>query len=240
MGEVSQNSQNIAFYKLIAKAENTDLKNSTAIAKVEKVDDKYEATKFLKGVSGYLTKVEIKEFEYQDKKQKKICLQLSDASGICQLEFTLNGAGYGVLNCLIDADLTREIVIEAWVTKANDQGKRFVNACAKYVGDDQSIPWHFQVKDMPVAQVITLPSGEKVTDFALVKQFWLEQTTLSIIPKAVRTNFKGEYTPKEYPEVTEQRASVEAQAPYAKKDPEAPAPEPLSTSPFMDEDQLPF
>lgn len=237
MGEVSQNTQNIGFYKLIAKAEKADLKNNIAIAKIEKVGDEYQTTKWLKGLSGYLTKVEIREFEYEKKLQKKICLQLSDKSGICQLEFTLNGAAYGVLNCLLDADFTKEILVEAWITKANDAGARFVNAAVKYNGDDKSIPWYFSIDQLPKPQVFDLPSG-KVNDFTNVKEFWLTQVKENIIPRAVRENFKGDYAPVEYKEQTEQRASVEAQAPYSKKS--EPEPPQMESSPFMDESDLPF
>jgi len=230
MGEISSNTQSISFYKLIAKAEKGDLKTGNVIAKVEKQGDQYAVTKFLKGISGFLTKAEVREFEYEGKKQKKLILQLTDSSGICQLEFTPTNAAAGVINCLLGADLTKEISIEAWTTKPNDKGMQFVNACAKYVGSQDSIAWAIELKDIPRPVEYKTPSGETATDSANVKNFWIEKFQLAIMPRAVAGNFTGTINPQP----TEQQVSVEAQAPLRS------SPEPLASSPFVNESDLPF
>lgn len=213
MGEVSRSNENINFYKLIGKAEKTDLKNRLAIAKVIKQGEDYVNEKFISGVSGFITKAEIKEFEWENKKQKKFVLQLSDSDGICQLEFTPTGAAQGIINCLINADFTKEISIEAWVTKPNDKGLQFVNACAKYAGSTDSIAWAIELKDQPKAEVVTLSSGDTVTDSGKVRNFWIQQFTEKIMPRALKTNFAGTIADK--PAVTDQKASFDAQAPAA-------------------------
>ena len=214
MGEISRSNENINFYKLIAKAEKTDLKERTAICKVVKKGDEYVAEKFLPGISGFITKAEVKEFEYENKKQKKFVLQLSDSNGICQLEFTPTNAAQGVINCLIDADFTKEISIEAWVTKPNDKNMQFVNACAKYLGDSDSIAWVIEKKDHPKPVEFTKPSGEIDFDSTNVRNFWIQQFTENIIPKAVKSNFAGTVAERQsIPVQTEQQASFEAQAP---------------------------
>ncbi len=247
MGEISRSNENINFYKLIAKAEKTDLKERTAICKVVKKGDEYVAEKFLPGISGFITKAEVKEFEYENKKQKKFVLQLSDSSGICQLEFTPTNAAQGIINCLIDADLTQEISIEAWVTKPNDKGMQFVNACVKYAGSSDSIAWAIELKDCPKAEVVTLSSGDTVTDSGKVRNFWIQQFTEKIIPKAVKSNFAGTIAERQpvaeqqVPIQTDQAASFEAQKPEVKTAPEPIGDQrPLSEIANDDAGDLPF
>jgi hypothetical protein len=211
MGEISGSNENINFYKLIAKAEKADTEKRQAICKVVKRGDEYVTDKFLSGISGFITKAEVKEFVWEEKRQKKFVLQLTDSSGICQLEFTPTGAAAGIINCLIDADFTQEISIEAWVTKPNDKNKQFVNACAKCLGADDSIAWAIELKDLPKPVEFTKPSGEKDFDSTNVRNFWIQKFTENIIPKAKKSNFAGTIAAK--PAVTEQQASFEAQAP---------------------------
>lgn len=214
MGEISSSNENINFYKLIAKAEKCDPVSGNVIAKIVKQGEEYVAEKWLKGISGWITKAEVKEFEYENKKQKKFVLQLSDTSGIYQLEFTPTTTAAGVINCLLNADLTREVTIESW-TKEDKNGNKFVNACAKYAGESESIKWAIELKDIPKPVIVDLPSGGSVSDNGNVRKFWIDLFVEKILPKAVKSNFKGVVAAK--PEPSEKEVSFEVQKPVEQK-----------------------
>lgn len=242
MGEISSSNENINFYKLIAKAEKCDPVSGNVIAKIVKQGEEYVTEKWLKGISGWITKAEVKEFEYENKKQKKFVLQLSDSSGIYQLEFTPTTAAAGIINCLLSADLTREITIESW-TKEDKNGKQFVNACAKYAGESESIKWAIELKDIPKPVMVDLPSGGSVSDNGNVRKFWIDLFVEKVLPKAVKSNFKGTIAERQpvaeqqVPVQTDQVASFDAQKPEVKSEPIGDS---RSLSEIAFENDLPF
>lgn len=201
MGANQSSRDNMDFYRLVAKAEKADIKGKRAICQIKKVDNEYVQSEWFGNITGWITGLEVKEVEYQGKKNKILVMQVADASGVSQIEASLSGASYAIINCLLNADLTKEVEISAWI-----KDDKYVNASVKYTSGEKC-EWSIPFEEQPKPIEFEKPSGEKDKDYTNVKAWWLEKF-ISIKGKAVKSNFKGEV--KQQPPVsTAQQQSSE-------------------------------
>lgn len=200
MGANSNTSVGKRFFKLIAKAEKGNASTKQVICEQVKQGDKYVVSDWYSSLSGYITAINTKEIEYQGSKSKIICLELTDASGVCQLDFSFSGASYSIINSLLGADFTKEMEISAWVKDG-----KYVNCGVKYSNGEKA-SWKLSIADQPKPIEYKTPSGKVEKDYTNVKTFW-EDALNSIKGKAVKSNFKGvinlpSVTPKSFQEQT--------------------------------------
>lgn len=184
MGANQNQSVNKRFFRLIAKAENTNLKEKKCIVEKVKKGDTYADGEWFSSLSGFITSITIKEIEYQGKKNKLIVIEITDNNGVCQLEFSFSGASYSIINSLQNADLTKEVDISGWVKDG-----KYVNCALKYT-DGTKCEWAYQTDQQPKPIAYTNPSGEELKDFKNVKDFW-EGLLEKVKGNAVKSNFKG-------------------------------------------------
>lgn len=177
------------YFKLIGKVDDVDKEHGWVIAERIKVTGEEDRKEWHKGLSGYLVSATTKEYEWpKDSKEMKtsFVLELQDSEGISHLEFSASGPGYGLINSLLDADLTKELAIEGWVNKGG-----YVNAGAKYKGMKDGIPWAIPVPSQPKPIEFSTPGGKVLKDYANVQSFWiLEFKKISF--KAISQNFPKE------------------------------------------------
>ena len=187
MGLESSNRLNTKYYRIISKTDDINKETRQCIVQVERVSDEYKNTNWGSSVSGWLVEMSIKDVKYKkagvDSIMKKFAFILQDDEGRHQVEAGTGNAAYGILNCLLEADLTKKISIEAYVNKGG-----FVNGVAKYYGMDDSIPWAIPVTHLPKPAEYTTPSGKQEKDYGVVENFWIEQMQ-DIKKRAVHTNF---------------------------------------------------
>jgi hypothetical protein len=204
MGANQSSRDNMKFFRIVAKAEKADIKGKRAICEIKKQGTEYVVSEWFNNITGWITGLEIKEVEYQGKKNKILVMQLTDSDGVCQIEFSLSGAAYSLINCLIGADLTKEVEISAWI-----KDDKYVNASVKYTSGEKC-EWSIPIEEQPKPVEFTKPSGEKEKDFANVKNWWLEKF-VSIKGKATKANFKGEIKQQEAPPAVSQQQSSNIQ-----------------------------
>lgn len=188
MGAHQDTAEKKQYFKLIAKAENTDPDSNRAICKQEKVGENYTVTGWYTSVTGFLTDIKIKEVEWNGQKNKIVALELTDKDGVCQLEFSFSKASFSIINSLLGADLIQEIRISAW-TKEADNGKVFVNANVKYLNNEKA-EWVIAPADQPAPIEYTTPGGKQEKDYTNVKSFW-EGKLMEVKPRALKSNFNG-------------------------------------------------
>lgn len=176
------------FFKVIAKSEKCDTKNRRVIVEVVKgADGKYAQSKWFSSLSGFITKAEIKEFDFEGETKKKFVLDITDRECVCQLEFSPSFAAYGLINALLNTDLKREIQVDGWINKTD-----FVGLGIKYAGESELIKWSLDLKEVPEGVKYKTPGGKEATDFSNVAAFWVKHFEDKISPFANRSNFKGE------------------------------------------------
>ena len=184
MGANQSSNENVRFFRLVAKAEKADIKGRRAICQIKKQGTEYVISEWFNNITGWITSLDIKEVEYQGKKNKILVMQLTDSDGVSQIEFSLSGAAYSLINSLINADLSKEVEVSAWI-----KDEKYVNASVKYT-DGSKCEWSIPIADQPKPVEFTKPSGEKEKDYANVKEWWLNKF-ISVKPKAVKSNFGG-------------------------------------------------
>lgn len=204
MGANNASRENMRFFRIVAKADKADQAGRRAICEVTKgADGKYVASEWFNNITGWITKLEQKEFEWEGKKSKILVIQLTDSDGICQIESSLSGPSYSIINSLIGADLTREVEISAWI-----KDEKYVNAALKYA-DGEKCEWIIPVEDQPKPVEYKKPSGEMDKDFTNVKEFWANQF-LALSSKATRNNFTGTVASAPQAPIMEVEAPVNA------------------------------
>lgn len=187
MGANKSSNESVRYFKLIAKAEKANTEERLAIVEVVKNSKKeYEHGEWFGSLSGFITNLEIKSFEFEGEKKEKFVMLIEDADGVCQLEFTNSIAAQGLINAMLATDLTKEVEVSAWIGKSG-----YVGAGIKYKGEKDGIKWALDLKDCPKPTPYKLPSGKDATDNANVLEFWRGKF-LSIVPNAIKENFKGE------------------------------------------------
>lgn len=202
MGANKSSNESVRYFKLIAKAEKANTEERLAIVEVVKNQKgEYAHREWFGSLSGFITKLEVKKFKFEDEEKEKFVMQIEDADGICQLEFTNSIAAQGLINGMLATDLTKEVDVSAWIGKNG-----YVGAGIKYKGEKESIKWAIELKDCPKPTPYKLPSGKDATDNANVLEFWRGKF-LSIIPKAVKSNFAGERKEVAPPAVSQQQSS---------------------------------
>jgi hypothetical protein len=207
MGANNASRENMRFFRIVGMANKADVAGRRAICEVTKgADGKYVASEWFNNITGWITKLEQKEFEWEGKKSKILVIQLTDSEGICQIECSLSGPSYSIINSLIGADLTREVEISAWI-----KDEKYVNAALKYA-DGEKCEWIIPTEDQPKPVEYKKPSGEMDKDFTNVKEFWCNQF-LAISPKATRNNFTGVVASAPQAAAVEVEAPVNAPAP---------------------------
>lgn len=193
MGANKNSNESVRFFKLIAKAEKANTEEKIAIVEVVKNGKKeYAHGEWFGSLSGFITSLEIKGFEFEGEKKEKFVMHIEDADGICQLEFTNSIAAQGLINGLLATDLTKEVEVSAWISKNG-----YVGAGVKYKGEKDSIKWAIDLKDCPRPTPYKLPSGKDATDNANVLEFWKSKFT-DLAKKAVKENFAGQRDTKTF------------------------------------------
>jgi hypothetical protein len=193
MGANKNSNESVRFFKLIAKAEKANTEEKMAIVEVVKNGKKeYAHGEWFGSLSGFITSLEIKGFEFEGEKKEKFVMHIEDADGICQLEFTNSIAAQGLINGLLATDLTKEVEVSAWISKNG-----YVGAGVKYKGEKDSIKWAIDLKDCPRPTPYKLPSGKDATDNANVLEFWKGKFT-DLAKKAVKENFAGQRDTKTF------------------------------------------
>jgi hypothetical protein len=185
MGANEGTTENKRYFKLIAKAEKAEPNGKIAIVENVKKGDKYEHGKWFASISGFITGISSKEYEYEGEKKTSYSITLMDFRGTYQLDFSLNFATFGLINALLNTDLSKEVEISAWIGKTG-----YVGAGVKYLGASEQIKWAVELKDQPQGEKYKTPSGKIETDYTKVKTFWGEKF-MSLQSKASRNNFKG-------------------------------------------------
>lgn len=184
MGANSNTSVGKRFFKLIAKAEKGNTSTKQVICEQVKQGEKWVVGGWYSSLSGYITAINIKEIEYQGAKSKIICLELTDSTGVCQLDFSFSGASYSIINSLLSADFTKEMEVSAWIKDG-----KYVNCGVKYTNGGKA-DWKLSIADQPKPIEYATPSGKMEKDFTNVKKFW-ENALDSIKGKATKSNFGG-------------------------------------------------
>ena len=193
MGANKNSNESVRFFKLIAKAEKANTEEKMAIVEVVKNGKKeYAHGEWFGSLSGFITSLEIKGFEFEGEKKEKFVMHIEDADGICQLEFTNSIAAQGLINGLLATDLTKEVEVSAWISKNG-----YVGAGVKYKGEKDSIKWAIDLKDCPRPTPYKLPSGKDATYNANVLEFWKSKFT-DLAKKAVKENFAGQRDTKTF------------------------------------------
>ena len=235
MGANNASRENMRFFRIVAKADKVDVEGRRAICEIKKgADGKYVASEWFSNLTGWITKLEQKEFEWQGEKSKILVIQLTDSDGIYQIEASMSGPSYSIINSLIGADLTREIEISAWVK--DDKDKKYVNASLKYA-DGEKCEWVIPIEDQPKPVDFKTPSGKMEKDYENVKAFWSERF-LSLSPKATKNNFTGVVASAPQAEVMEVEAPVNVPVQEANTTQE---PAPVATeAAVVEEEDLPF
>ena len=187
MGANKNSSENIDYFKLIAKAEKANQEEKMATVQIEKNSKgEYEQSNWFSSLSGFITSLEIKEFDHDGKKKEKFVMRIEDKNGICQMEFTNNMAVQGLLNGMLNADLTKEVEVSAWINK-----KGYVGAGIKYKSSTENIDWAISLDDQPKPVPYKTPSGKEEKDNTNVLSFWRNKF-IDLSKKAVKSNFTGE------------------------------------------------
>jgi hypothetical protein len=236
MGANNASKENMRFFRIVAKAENVDVEGRRAICEMKKgADGKYVVAEWFNNLTGWVTKLEQKEFEWKGEKSKILVIQLTDSDGVYQIEASMSGPSYSIINSLIGADLTKEIEISAWVK--DDKDKKYVNASLKYANGEKC-EWVIPIEDQPKPVDFRTPSGKMEKDYENVKSFWSNQF-LAIAPKATKGNFTGVVAS------APQATAVEVNAPVNAPTQEATAAQesaPVATEAAVEEEdqELPF
>lgn len=170
MGANANTQESVRFFKLIGKAEKADPAGKKAICEVVKQGDTYVNGDWYGSLSGYITGMEVKEFEYENEKKKKFIIRMTDQGENMQLEFSPSYATYGLINAMLAADLTKMVDIAAWIGKSG-----YVGSGIKYVGDSENIPWTLTTEQCPKAVEYKTPSGKMEKDHTNVQNFWIEK-----------------------------------------------------------------
>ncbi len=170
MGVNTTTQENVRFFKLIGKAEKADPAGKKAICEVVKQGDTYVNGDWIGSLSGYITGMEVKEFTYENEVKKKFVIRMTDAGENMQLEFSPSYATYGLINAMLQADLTKMVDIAAWIGKSG-----YVGSGIKYVGSQDNIEWTLKVEDCPKAIEFKTPSGKIEKDHTNVQNFWIEK-----------------------------------------------------------------
>jgi hypothetical protein len=187
MGANKGSNESVSYFKLIAKAEKANTEEKMAIVQVAKnAKGDYVQTDWFRSLSGFITKLEIKEFEFEGATKEKFIMHIEDADGICQLEFTNNMATQGLINGMLNADLTKEVEVSAWISK-----KGYVGAGIKYKNATENIDWAIALDDQPKPVPYKTPSGKEEKDNTNVLSFWRNKF-IDLAKKAVKSNFAGE------------------------------------------------
>lgn len=184
MAEYQDNRENLQYYRLVGKVENTDQEKGRVIAHIVKLAEKNYDKQWVRGISGYIVGADTKIFKHQGKDSEIFTITLKDLSGTCQLEFSASTPGYGLINCLLSADFKREILIEGYVNKAG-----YVGCSARYHGDKDSIKWGVPVEQIPKPTEYPNPDdGKMQKSYVKVIAFWMEKFK-EIKAKATPANF---------------------------------------------------
>lgn len=187
MGANKGSNESVSYFKLIAKAEKANEEEKMAIVQVAKnAKGDYAQTEWFRSLSGFITKLEIKEFEFEGATKEKFIMHIEDADGICQLEFTNNMATQGLINGMLNADLTKEVEVSAWISK-----KGYVGAGVKYKNATENIDWAIALDEQPKPVPYKTPSGKEEKDNTNVLSFWRNKF-IELKEKAVKSNFTGE------------------------------------------------
>lgn len=187
------NNKTVKFYALKAK---TDATNSPFFSITEKVDDEWKVTGTFNEMFGVITKAEIHEREFDGQVSKYFRFQLTDDSEVSYVDMSHNGITYNILNSLAsNFDTTQEVTIRVYKKEhTNDDGKVFYNGRA-YVGiGEDSIPWAFEIADLPKAEQVLKKDGTplkqngfNVWDKEAVIKFWEEVFVRDIQSKFTNT-----------------------------------------------------
>lgn len=192
MGANKGSNDSVRFFKLIAKADKANIEEKKAIVEVVKNNKgEYIHGEWFGSISGFITSMSVKSFEFEGVPKEKFIMVVEDSDDACQIEFTNSIAAQGIINSMLNADLTRKVEIGAYINKSG-----YVGTSIRYSGDSENIKWKIEPKDLPKPVPYKSPGGKEMTDNTNVLSFW-RNSFLEISKRAVKENFKGGKKAKE-------------------------------------------
>jgi len=168
-----ENRQKSSGKLLILKIKTKDAADKTVpvyIQVSEKIGEKWQASQdTVNSVKGDLTKIEVKERNYQGETYKTIGLYLTDkvAKETYLLDLRFNILTQGLLNSLFSLEAFNDVEVQVYQTKSG-----YPSSALTQAGNKTS--WKFNKEELPAVKKVTL--GKKtVTDTSDLEEFFLAE-----------------------------------------------------------------
>jgi hypothetical protein len=146
-------------------------------AKPTEEKGKYEKLPPVQNVSGDLSQVKVREYEYQGEKKKELQLWLKDAEAkeLCILACNMNSIGRSIVNTLLNLDGPKggKLDVSVWNKKSDGRAAVFI----KY--DGEKVGWKYTI-DEQNKYIITnelMKKGKKVIekDYYNLDEFFIAE-----------------------------------------------------------------
>lgn len=160
------------FVKMKAKTSDTDL--TPIFGVLEKSGDSWVIGKVCNAISGELTEITHKTYEYEGEEKNSCRMKFVDPDGSANLvESGFNNLLYNVLNILAFKN-DGNIVIELGLSKPDANNKRYARAYITINGEKSD--WKYKDKEIPRPSVQKVQVGKgkakEVRDDSEVIEFW--------------------------------------------------------------------
>lgn len=182
----------------------------TIDGKVEDVDPHFEISRVgedgkiaktaetAKEVFGDLIRIEFKEREFKDKQTKHAVLYIRDGKETYHLDLTYRISTRSLFNAFLSLEDAKNLKISYYLSK-----KGFESFAVRQ--GDELVKWKYELKDLPVAEVIKDKKGVVIkTDYSDVDQFF-ENKLIELSEKLFgrveekKSDVKSEVSNKEAP-----------------------------------------
>lgn len=191
MGAQNFNSKQRKFYKL-----RTDkaTKVPAFIEKVKKGDEYVDGDQYTI-MTGYLTKVSVKEVNFPDGKKKEfVVIEMDDDAdrntGII-IETGWNYLVRSILNSLATPDAIAHTKISVYKNKNNGYPAAYIEV------NHQKVGWKYNPKELPEVKKIEF-KGEVISDDTALNAFFRDEI-IPYINKKIAGEFEGEAVMSEFP-----------------------------------------
>lgn len=170
LGNNNQNNGKLFVMKVVTHdAEKKKLDHPTFEVREKNEENKWVITKNVPAVSGRLSKVTVKEGEWEGDKFYTVSTLIKDdeAEESYLVDFKFNLMNRSVFNSLLNIDTTKDIKIGLYMSK-----KGYPAASVRQ-GDDM-INWKYSLDEQPKAEEITF-KGKTMRDYSAVDNFFVNE-----------------------------------------------------------------
>lgn len=169
LGEQYQNNGKLFFLKVVTQDADKKKLDAPVFQVTHKEDGKYVIADNTNAVSGFISKIEIKEGEWEGNKYQTVSVTLRDnvKDEAYIVDFKMNMMNRSIFNALLNSDLSKEIKIGLYMSK-----KGYPAASVRQ--GENLINWKYSLDEIPAPEEVKF-KGKVQRDYTATDEFFVNK-----------------------------------------------------------------